>query len=120
MRENHIQATSAQMSHRQASSGDRTQFASVNHGKPPTAAMNRVCGSRFIPQGVRQPIASTAEHPNNVNRQNRNIANQPQEERDYQARPQKRMQKQARVHQTHEQQHARSQQKRERGDENHG
>ena len=59
MRENHIQATSAQMNHEQTASRDRNQFASVNHGQPTTSAMNRVGGKRFNSQGVRQPNAST-------------------------------------------------------------
>src|ERR1700761_1635835 len=42
MRERHVQATSAQMSHQQAASKNRSQFASVNHGRPSVTATSRV------------------------------------------------------------------------------
>jgi hypothetical protein len=41
-RENHIQLTSAQMSHQTLASTNRANFASENHGKPATAAISRV------------------------------------------------------------------------------
>jgi hypothetical protein len=53
MRERHVQPTGAQLTHQRAASRDRSQFASVNHGRPSTAAMNRVNGNRFSPQGNR-------------------------------------------------------------------
>ena len=120
MRENHIQATSEQVNHRQTASRDRNQFVSVNHGQPTTAAMNRVGGNRFNPEGVRQPKAATTGHPDNMNRQNRNMANQPQREMGSQAHPQKHMQQQARMQQTHQQKRAQRQEKRERGNERQG
>jgi hypothetical protein len=51
MRERHIQPTRAQLTHQQAAKRDRSQFASVNHGRPAIAAMNRLNGNRFTPQG---------------------------------------------------------------------
>jgi WXXGXW repeat (2 copies) len=40
--EPHVQPTSAQMSHEHAASMDRSNFASVNHGRPANPAMSRV------------------------------------------------------------------------------
>src|SRR5665213_2696763 len=51
MKEHHIQPTSQQRSHQQLAAKDRGQFASVNHGHPAAAAMNRVNGRAFNPQG---------------------------------------------------------------------
>lgn len=86
------------------------------HGQP-TAARSRVNCNRTNPQGVRQPKASTAEHPNNVNRQNRNIENQPQRESASQPHPQKSMQRQERMEHPHQQQRAQRSEKREQGKE---
>jgi len=49
--ENHIEPTANQVSHQQAFVHDRTMLASANHGAPATAAMDRVGGQRFSPQG---------------------------------------------------------------------
>jgi hypothetical protein len=49
--ENHIPATSNQISHEQAAGHDRNQLASVNNGRPGTAAMDSVNGRRFNQQG---------------------------------------------------------------------
>lgn len=51
MREQHVQPTSQQLAHQQTASQDRSQLASVNNGRPATAAMNRVNGNRFNQQG---------------------------------------------------------------------
>lgn len=51
MRDRHIQPTAQQMSHQQVASHNRNQFASVNKGRPAAAAMNRVNGRAFTPQG---------------------------------------------------------------------
>ena len=51
MHESHVQATPIQQSHQQAASNDPHQFASSNHGKPATAAMNTTGGQRFNPRG---------------------------------------------------------------------
>jgi len=47
----HFQATAMQMSHQQTAGMDRSQFASVNGGRPQTAAMNEINGRRFDQQG---------------------------------------------------------------------
>jgi hypothetical protein len=49
--ENHFQATSNQLSHEHVASQDRNQFASENHGRPGTMAMDSVNGRRFNQQG---------------------------------------------------------------------
>jgi hypothetical protein len=50
-REQHFQATSNQLSHEHAASQDHSQFASENHGRPGTAAMDSVDGRRYNQQG---------------------------------------------------------------------
>jgi hypothetical protein len=47
--EQHFQPTSHQLTHQQNASQDRSQFASVNHGNPAVASMDRVNGNRFTP-----------------------------------------------------------------------
>ncbi|MDB5135822.1 MAG: hypothetical protein JWP37_2425 [Mucilaginibacter sp.] len=42
MREHHIQATSEQISHQQAASSDKSQFARVNNGHPAAPAMSKI------------------------------------------------------------------------------
>jgi hypothetical protein len=49
--EQHMQPTGDQLNHRQVAGNDRSQFASVNNGKPTTAAMNKVNGNRFNTEG---------------------------------------------------------------------
>lgn len=51
MRERQYSATSNQTAHQQAASMDRSQFASVNHGRPAVTAMNSVNGRRYTQQG---------------------------------------------------------------------
>ena len=51
MHEQHFQPTANQFSHQQTASLDRNQWASTNGGRPGTAAMNRVNGSRYNQQG---------------------------------------------------------------------
>jgi hypothetical protein len=50
-REPHLQPTANQLSHEQVAARDRTQLASVNNGRPGTAAMDTVNGRRFNQQG---------------------------------------------------------------------
>jgi len=52
-REEHVQPTSDQITHRQVAVKDQSQFARNNNGHPETAAMNKVNGSRFTPEGKR-------------------------------------------------------------------
>src|SRR5579864_5626171 len=49
--ENHFQPTSNQLSHEHAAGQDHSQFASENHGRPGTMAMDSVNGRRFNQQG---------------------------------------------------------------------
>ncbi len=72
MREQHVEATSAQLNHQHTASMNRNQLASVNHGAPHTVAMNRVGGDRF--NGGGHPVQA---HPNNAN----NAAMHPQNQR---------------------------------------
>ncbi len=51
MREQHVQPTSEQSMHQQTAGKDRNQYASVNHGKPATVAMDKPNGQHFTPQG---------------------------------------------------------------------
>lgn len=65
-KENHIQPTADQITHRQVAVKDQSQFARNNNGHPATAAMNKVNGSRFTPEGNRaQPSvrANAAANP---------------------------------------------------------
>jgi hypothetical protein len=51
MGERHIAASGSQIAHERAASYDRSQFASVNHGRPSVTAMNAVNSARFNQQG---------------------------------------------------------------------
>jgi hypothetical protein len=51
MNEQHFQPTSNQLAHEQTARADRSQLASVNNGRPATAAMDSVNGRRFNQQG---------------------------------------------------------------------
>ena len=75
MRENHVQATSEQMNHERTASMDRNQFASVNHGRPKTTAMNRVNGKRFDESGQKRNNENAERRPYNANHPNRGTAN---------------------------------------------
>lgn len=100
-KEEHVQPTSDQISHRQVAVKDQSQFARNNNGHPTTAAMNRVNGSRFTPEGNNarafsrnnandnpgkpRPSEST-DHP--VSNRSRLVNNQPRPEGEgNQARP---------------------------------
>jgi hypothetical protein len=50
-REQHVQPTANQVSHEAAARADRNQLASVNHGKPATAAVGTINGRRDNQQG---------------------------------------------------------------------
>lgn len=82
MRENHVQPTSEQMNHERAASQDRNQFASVNHGRPATTAMNRIGGKSFDERGEGRKNENPKhfnnenhQHFNNENRRNGETAN---------------------------------------------
>jgi hypothetical protein len=64
-REQHVQPTGEQLTHRQVAGKDRSQFASVNNGRPATAAMNKVNGKRFNPEGHTARVsAANGAHDN--------------------------------------------------------
>jgi hypothetical protein len=71
MHENHVQPTAQQFSHNQAASRDRNQFASVNHGRPATVAMDKPGGNRFNQEGRYAP-ASVARPANGIKAGNDN------------------------------------------------
>lgn len=76
MRERHVRPTNEQLTHQQVARKDRNQFASVNHGRPTIAAMNRVNGNRFTPQGrPATPKAVERMHAASNRRSQPNIAN---------------------------------------------
>ena len=86
IREQHIQPTSAQITHQQTSSRDHSQFAKFNHGKPAVAAMNNVGGQRFNTSGraatLQSPHAQLVQQnhqpPATVRQQNQQVHQQPQ------------------------------------------
>ncbi len=51
MRERRFGATRNQLANDRAAHADRSQFATVNHGRPAVAAMRTVNGERYNPQG---------------------------------------------------------------------
>jgi len=59
MQKTHTSATLEQTSHRQDARKDRSQFASVNNGRPATVAMERVKGQRNDPQQKSATIATS-------------------------------------------------------------
>ena len=65
-RENHVQATSEQMTHEHSAASDRSNFASENHGRPANPAMSKV-GARAenqqdrIANGVRSRQLTAGE-----------------------------------------------------------
>jgi hypothetical protein len=76
MRERHVRPTNEQLTHQQVARKDRNLFASVNHGRPTIAAMNRVNGNRFTPQGrPATPKAVERMHAASNRRSQPNIAN---------------------------------------------
>jgi hypothetical protein len=77
MHEQHVSATTAQQTHQQTASRDRSQFASVNHGKPATAAMDRVGGNHFNAQGH---SATTTAATRPLNTHSSTIPHQPSQQ----------------------------------------
>jgi len=59
MNEQHLQPTVEQQSHMAVAKSDKTQYASVNNGKPTVTAMNKPGGQAFSPEGH-----TAALHPN--------------------------------------------------------
>jgi WXXGXW repeat (2 copies) len=69
-REQHIQATSVQAQHEQAARSDRSQFASVNHGRPNIAATPKP--GAFNDRGVVHANAAAASNVRAANSVNSN------------------------------------------------
>jgi hypothetical protein len=74
MRDHRVSPTVSQISHRDAASRDRNQFASVNHGRPQTTAMRTVNDRSFnqqqrVANGVRSGQMTAGETRNVENRE---------------------------------------------------
>jgi len=70
MNQSHTSFTHEQESHQQTARQNRNQLASVNHGRPAIASMNKVGGSRFNSQGhsaVAQSHPGAGSHPHTMN-----------------------------------------------------
>jgi WXXGXW repeat (2 copies) len=68
-REQHLQPTANQISHEQTASRDRSQFASVNHGRPATASMDSVNGRAYNQQArIANGVASGRLTPGETSR----------------------------------------------------
>jgi hypothetical protein len=79
IRERHVQATSEQNSHMQQARQDRNQFASVNHGRPSTTAMNKPGGNRYDPHGSGSTAHAMNSQPNLQHQQANNNHPTPQQ-----------------------------------------
>ena len=85
MKEQHVPATANQMQHEQHASQNKNQFASVNRGRPAAAAMNKVGGTHFNPQGQKAPARA---NQNNFNKQQKQQQRtQLRQQRQQQAKP---------------------------------
>ncbi len=80
LREPHVPPTSMQFSHQQTAGQDRNQLASVNNGRPSTAAMDSVNGRRFNQQDrVAAGVASwhlTAGETGNLERREAGLSHE--------------------------------------------
>jgi hypothetical protein len=123
MKEQHVQPTSAQLSHQQNAHSDKSQFASVNGGHPAAAAMNKVGGKPVDEHGqvatnsklgnqnpnranMANPRANGQNKPNGVKPANNGVkpAGNQQQQRTQQQKAQ-----QPKIQQPKMQQHARPQ-----------
>lgn len=87
MKEQHIQPTARQMQHEQHAHQDKSQFASVNHGKPARVAMNKVGGAHFTAQGQRAN-ANKQQHMQQQQQQQQHMQRQQQrQQQKHQAKP---------------------------------
>jgi hypothetical protein len=78
-REQHVQATSAQMSHERMASSNRGNFASVNRGRPGTPAMSRPAynGGAARGNGNSRPAYNNGGRPTNNTRPAYNAGGRP-------------------------------------------
>jgi len=84
--EQHFQPTANQMSHEQTMRADHNQLASVNHGRPATAAMDSVNGRRYnqqarIGEGVKNGSLTPGE-TSHLERREQNINQQVKTDRE--------------------------------------
>ena len=76
MSEHHVAATENQLAHQQAASRDRSQWASVNGGRPNTMAMNRV-NARSMSQPGRGAQPDRGAGVNSAHSESRDTPRQP-------------------------------------------
>ncbi|MBV8729859.1 MAG: YXWGXW repeat-containing protein [Acidobacteriia bacterium] len=85
LREQHFQPTPNQVSHERMAAQDRSQLASLNQGRPATAAMDSINGRRFNQQGrIANGIESGRLTPNqasNLERREGNVNREIQTDR---------------------------------------
>ena len=119
MRERHVQATSAQINHQQAASKNRSQFASVNHGRPSVTAASRVNNHANNPAPNRQPNSTAHTRPTDNNRATKQHAQQQRAQTQQHAQQQERAQQQrAQSQQQHAQQQRSQMQQQQRAEQN--
>ena len=99
--EHHMQATAQQVSHVQWASHDKNQFASTNHARPATTAMNVPDGHRYSQKGIQSNVHTipTLPPPNNVRPQSAPQVQNSQAVRDHSSAAQPTRNKTAPVHQ---------------------
>jgi len=78
--EQHFQATSNQLQHQNFAAQDRSQLASINHGRPGTAAMSNVGAYHQVAENHihSQPISASDRSAGSAYRPNQREANQDQ------------------------------------------
>ena len=89
MKEQHVPPTAEQMQHEQHAHQDKSQFASVNHGKPAKVAMNKVGGAHFTAQGKRANPNQQQQHmQKQQQKQQQRMQNQQQKQQQHMQRQQ--------------------------------
>jgi len=101
MKEQHIPATAQQMKHEQTAHQDKSQFASVNHGRPSKVAMNKVGGAHFTAQGQRAQAANKM----NANRQPQGAQQHTQNQQQHKQNQPQHVQRQPQQHVQRQPQH---------------
>jgi hypothetical protein len=103
-REEHVQPTAEQVSHREVASKDRSQFANVNNGHPATTAMNKVNGNRFSSEGHTAHADRSSNPGNNAGQKHDDNANTPQKRENNQAATDNRAENQPKEQANHQNQ----------------
>ena len=109
MRETHARPTAEQTNHQQSASKNRSQFKSVNKGRPATTSVNRVGGNRFNSRGQQavQPRQQTLQRNKQQNQQpvrQQQKSNQQQRQQVAPQQQQRQQQQQTRQQQNNQQQ----------------